>query len=133
NQNGVPANMINMEMGAEDNIDTFRRIAGGSEIGKKRTLQLVPTGIAPELVVADAGVDNYAAALRLDDEGLDATFQLPVIGGEMWPQPGFGQDVLGRKVAVAKIRCSHGTHFNNARDNYITDPPTIRRHRLAPK
>src|ERR1700729_1012834 len=72
-EHGVPANMIEMEMGADYGVDRFAREARLRELIEKRQGHLIPfreTGAL--LVIADAGVDEDAAALGLHEQRMDA-------------------------------------------------------------
>ena len=68
----VPAHVVDVQVGAHDDVDRVGREAGGHHVVEERQLQLVPPGVGPGLVVADARVDGDARAVDVDDEALDA-------------------------------------------------------------
>src|SRR5206468_3148923 len=77
-----------MKMGADHRVDRLARIAGGGEIREKARLEPVPARYPPVfLVVAETGVDDHAAARRLDDERMDAHFEPAALIGEVGLQP----------------------------------------------
>jgi hypothetical protein len=124
NQHGIPADVIDMQVRAQHDVNAFALKTGRREVFKERTLQHIPSRVAAaRLVVADTGVDDNALVLRLDDEGLDATDQLAVRRGEVWLQPSLLEDLLGAEVAVAELRLSFHLLFDDAGDRDISDLP----------
>ncbi len=86
-QHRVPADVIDVEMRADHRVDRLARMAGGGEIREKPRLELVPGRYPPVLlVVAETGIDDYAAAPRLatlglDDKSMDAHLEPPALVG----------------------------------------------------
>ena len=68
----VPADVVDVQVGAEHGVDRLGREAGGGEIREEAALALVPGRNRQLLVVADAGVHHDAAPLRLHHEGVHA-------------------------------------------------------------
>jgi hypothetical protein len=68
---GVPADMVDMQVRAHHEIDGLGRAAAGAQPVEERRVELVPAGIVPLLVVAEAGVDQDGVAAGLHDPGMD--------------------------------------------------------------
>ncbi len=86
NQHRVPADMVDMQMGAQHRVDRLAREPGRRQVGEKRPLEVVPgRDAAVLLVVAEAGIDDDAALGGLDDKRVDAHLQPAALVGEMRP------------------------------------------------
>ena len=68
---GVPAHVIDMQMGAHHEVDRLRRTAAGPQSIEEGRVELVPTWIVPRLVVAEAGVDQDGVPAGLQYPGMD--------------------------------------------------------------
>ena len=86
-QHGVPADVVDVQVGAHDGVDRFGREPGRGQVGEKRTLEVREEGVDAGLVVAEAGIDDDAPARRFDDERLDAQPEVPGVVGEVRTQP----------------------------------------------
>ena len=100
----VPAHMVEVEVGAEDDIDVLRRAPGGAEASKPGVVAAhVPSRADPSpLVVADAGIDQDREARRAHEIALDDHVE-PSRGGvdEARLEPGaMGRERLRRAVGV---------------------------------
>src|ERR1700719_673908 len=63
-------------MRADHAIDLVGAVSRFFQIAQERQLQIAPHRVRSDLVVADAGIDDDALALRLDDERVDAHSEL---------------------------------------------------------
>src|SRR6185312_13055279 len=73
---GVPADMVDMQMRAQHDVDGIRRKARGGELFQERIVAVVPgRHVAALLVVAEPGVDHDTMLRRLHDQGVDRHFQ----------------------------------------------------------
>lgn len=68
---GVPADVIQVQVGAEDDVDRLGRIAGFGQSLEGREFEVIPAFVVAVLVVADTGVDDDPSPLRFNDERLD--------------------------------------------------------------
>ncbi len=93
---GVPADVIGVQMGEEDQVHRLRGEAGRRQPLEIVRVEVVPGGVGPGFAVADAGVDEEAHALHLQREAVRGQAQVTVLVGEVRPQPGgLGQHVRG--------------------------------------
>ena len=98
---GVPADVVDMEVGAHHVVDVAHRKAAG---GEARLVAVaghhVPKGSPwPRLVVADAGIDQDIVARRPHEIALDAEHE-PAGGvevGRLEPRLVLRQDLLGQR------------------------------------
>src|SRR5439155_18413163 len=93
-----PADMVDVEVGAQNGVDRIAREARRRKVGEEWPLQIVPgRDAAVRFVVAKTGVDNDTAAGRFDDERVDAHLQPTPLVGKMRLQPADWQNlVVGR-------------------------------------
>src|SRR2546427_169489 len=94
---GVPANMIRMQMSADDGINTLRRIPRLSELRKEWPLPLVPRGNAPFLVIPNARVHNHPLLGDLQHQRM-YTAHCITIGGQKRGQPRDAGQVVERRL-----------------------------------
>ena len=105
---GVPADVVGVQVGAEDDVDVLGREAGGGEGIEPEAVGLaVPDGAVRQvLVVADAGVDEDGVVGGPDDEGLeaedDAVLGVEGVGGE--PVAVLGEQVGGECGGRSRAR-----------------------------
>src|SRR5208337_2709357 len=86
-------------MRADDAIDVVARVTGLFEVAQERQLQIAPCRVGTNLLIADAGVDDDALALRLDHQRVDAHAELALLVRESWIEPvGFLLDVVAGGV-----------------------------------
>src|SRR5215471_19345617 len=79
NEVGVPPDMIDVQMRADDHIDVFPLHAHGSKALKVRPALLVIAELARAgLIVASARIDKDGPALRANDEGMEGEDEQPV-------------------------------------------------------
>ncbi len=68
----IPADMIDMDMGADNQIDGLRRSTMFAKaIEKTCILSPVPFWTMPRLFFADAGIDDNGQAIHFDNEALN--------------------------------------------------------------
>src|SRR5262249_25842702 len=103
----VPADVIDVEMRADDDVDLL-----GPETGGGKAVEEIAAAHVPErrsltvLVVADAGVDEYGRARGPDDPGLDTRAEISrVLVPEVGPQPPvMARDGTGGRVGQHRRR-----------------------------
>src|SRR5450759_938506 len=77
------------------------------------------------LVVADAGIDDDAPLVRLDDEAVDRSEQTSVLVREMRPEPGVAADQFRRCLRKHEgARKRRAAQFGHAGDFDVADLPT---------
>src|SRR6266478_5185184 len=74
-------------MRADNAIDFVARKSRRLEIFQKRRLQIRPVWIRALLLVADAGIDDDALALRLEHQRVNAHPQLSLLVGKSRVEP----------------------------------------------
>ena len=118
----VPADMIGVEMGAENGVDAVFGISRVGDVLEKRAGSIGPDGQGEFLVVAEAGVDEDALSLRFDNEGMDAADGFPALGDEMGHEPGDILEVFGDGIGQEEIHARR-FEFKNFRDGDVADFP----------
>ena len=103
-QPGVPADMIDVQMGAQHEIDVFRTGPGrqgtGPSTGTGRREELP----VARLVIADAAIHQDGVAGRLDQEGLDRDHDQPGVGSIVPRHHPFGMRGDRGLVPIGKER-----------------------------
>src|SRR5271156_1425679 len=95
----VPSDVIDVQMRADNAIDLVGAVSRFFQIAQKRQLEVAPHRVRSDLVVADAGIDDDAFSLRLDDQGMDTHPELALLVGKNRIEPvRFLLDVLGSGV-----------------------------------
>ena len=118
-QHRVPADVIDVEMGADDEVERLARETRPREVLEKRTVELVPERVRPGLVVADAGVDDDRVH-RGEEPSLGV--------GEARPEPtGMGLEALGRRLPEEEGRRHGSLHLDHAGDPHVADRPGLHR------
>ena len=129
-QTGVPADMIDVQMGAQHGINRFCRKSRRRKIGQKRPVAVVPVrDPALLLVVPKAGIHHDAPIRRFHDEAVDAHAQPPILIGEMRAQPGDRQDLLPRCLRQQEPGSPGHLQFDDLGDRDVADGPF---HRICP-
>ena len=135
-ERGVPPDVVDMEVRADDGVDGVGGEAGGGEVGQEGELEVVPARVGPRLVVADAGVDGDAGAVDLDHEALDALEEVAVVVDEAPTQPRrLRSDRLDARLVETpeeEARRRLGLHLDNRRDRGPTDLPSTHSGTLDP-
>src|SRR4029450_351088 len=96
-QSGVPANMIRMQMGADDGINTFRRISRLSQLREEWPLPFVPGGNAPFFGIPNARVHHNPLSGDLQHQRM-YTAHCITIGGQKRGQPWDAGQVVERRL-----------------------------------
>ena len=126
-QHRVPADMIDMEMGAEHDIEAFAREARAFEVLEEGGLEVRHHLHCALLVIADAGVDHDPLRRRVDDERVHAHDDVAGVGDVIGLEPfdlehlgagGTGESVFGR-------RGHH--HLDDLGDGAVADLPRLQR------
>src|SRR5262245_14643601 len=99
-QSGVPAKMIRMQMGADDGINTLRRISCLSQLCEEWPLSFVPGGDAPFFVIPNARVHHNPLIGDLQHQGMH-TAHCITIGGQKRGQPWDTGQVVERRLGHA--------------------------------
>src|SRR5438105_2124403 len=123
-QHRVPADVIDVEVRANDRVDRLAGIACRRQIAEKARLQPVPGRDAPVLlVVAEAGVDDDPPARRFDDQRMNAHLESAPLVGEIGPQPPDRHDRFGRRLRQDEAASPGHLQFDDLRHRYLADPP----------
>ena len=92
---GVPADMIDMQVGAEHRVDAVRGKTRRRQGVEERILAVVPgRHVAAMLVIAQTSVDDDPPRWRLHQQRVDRHFEAAFLIGEMRNQPGQFLDFL---------------------------------------
>ena len=126
----VPPHMIDMQMGAEHRVDSLPRSAGASEILEETRLEAAPRRYVAYLVVADTGIHDDPSSWRLDQEGVDAHFELPRLIGELRRQPSDGAHGLRRRLGEDEAAAAERFDLDDTFDRDVPDDPA--QHGVAP-
>jgi hypothetical protein len=86
-QHRVPADVIEVEVGADHGVDLFAREAGGGEVVEERRVEGQRFHAGDLAVVADARVDDDLAVAGGDAEGVDRQHQVAVVVHEVRTEP----------------------------------------------
>ena len=133
-QHRVPADVVDVQMRADDAVDRLARAADLLEIVQERQPQLVPFALRPELVVPDAGVDDDARPLRLDQERMDAHPQPSRVVAERRIEPvALPAQVLRRRVGHQDGAIPRSLRLDDASDLHGTDRPLVHGLRSSPR
>ena len=123
-QHRVPANVIDMEVRADDRVDRLAGIACRRQIGEKTRLEPVPGRDAPVLlVVAEAGVDDDPPARRFDDQRMDAHLESAPLVGEIGLQPPDRDDRFGCRLRQDEPASPGHLQLDDLGKRNLTDPP----------
>jgi hypothetical protein len=91
--------VIDMQMGADDEIDCLRRESGRCELREERPVLLIELRDQRAIPrVSDACVNDYSKISGLDNEGLQGHQVLAVGSDEVGPEPRLGGNVGGRRL-----------------------------------
>ncbi len=95
-QPGVPAGVVEVQVGAQHRVDALGRTAHMGDVFQEAGLQVVEHGEVPGPIVAQAGVDHDAPVAGPDDEGLERDHHLAFGRAEVGKQPVVLAQQLGR-------------------------------------
>jgi len=114
----VPADVIDVQVGADHEIHRLGWHTGGAEVVEKRRVQHVKRWVAaPVLVVADAGVHEHGHAGRSDDEAVHALQESSPLIEEMGSQPhAMRLDGLRRRIGQEPRRPRRSRALHHRRD-----------------
>jgi hypothetical protein len=120
---GVPAHVVEVQVGAEHGVDRLAREARVREIDEEARVRREQVE-ARQLVLAHAGVDQDAPRPRLDHQRVDRQHEAAVRVEEvrLEPAPMPGQCRRGR-VRQQALRRQRHLAFDHARDGDVADPP----------
>ena len=119
----VPADVIDVQVGADDQIDRLGRHAGRSKVVEERRLEHVKRrSSATILPVADTCVDENREARTTHDEGVHALKEAPLLVDEMGSEPGaMALERLRGRVGQEPRRARGAGSFDDARDAKAAD------------
>ena len=121
---GVPADMIDMQVGAHHRVDRFTREAGLRQVAKERSLQVVPAGKRPILlVIAKAGINDDAPRWRLDDQRVDAHLEPPFVIHEVGLHPFDFAAGLAGCLRQDETRTADRLDFKDLGDGHRSNAP----------
>src|SRR5262249_26014194 len=127
----VPADVVEVQMGAEDPVDRLARAPGAREIRQEGPVLEAPLRERPLLVVADARVDHDPLAARVDHEGMDAHAKHPGIVGEHGVEPVALPFHVRRGGFGEKDRAVPGRlGLDHPGDAHVADLPTVCAHQM---
>ena len=129
-QHGIPANMIHMQVGAQNRVDGLRRITSISEILQKMRLHMRPVGYGALFVIADAGIHKNTSFARVHHQRMNAHLQIPLVVHKVRLHPSKRQAGFSRRIRQNKTRPAETFDLYNSRNLYITHYPLI--HCLTP-
>src|SRR5215475_2607242 len=119
----VPADVIDVQVGANDQIHRLRRHAGLSKIveeGRFEHVKRSPT--AAILPVPDAGVDEYREARATYDEGVHGQEEAALLVEEVGRDPvAMALERLGSRVGQEPGRARRARSFDDTRDAKSAD------------
>ena len=120
----VPADMVDVQVGAEHGIDAVGWKTGRGHVLKKWRFAVVPGRHgATFLVVAKSGVDDDPARGRLDHERVDRHFQPAFLGREVRNEPGQRPDFFLRGLRKNKSRVACRLKFDDFGDFDLAHVP----------
>ena len=123
-QQRVPPDMIDVEMGADHGVDRLARMTGGGEISQKTCLQPVPSGYsAVFLIVAETSVDDDASSRGFDDERLNTHLQAAALISEIRLQPTYRKYSLVSRLGQDEPATASDFEFDDLGDRDLADPP----------
>jgi hypothetical protein len=118
--------VIQVQVGAEDDVDRLGRIAGFGQSLQERELEVIPALVVAVLVVADTGVDDDPSPLRFNDERLDRVADCSVRIRVMRMQPRDRLDAfLGQPCEHEAGREAADLKFDYPGDSDVSDCPTV--------
>src|SRR5215831_15729449 len=128
---GVPADMVDVEMGAEHDIDALGWKAGLRHDVEIRTVALIPGRYAAALlVVAKPRIDHDAMLQCLHHQRMDRHFQPAFFGRKMRDQPRKLADFLVGCLRQDEPRRADGLQFHDLGDLDLAYLPL---HRALPR
>src|SRR5439155_25051310 len=108
----------------DDAAERRARAAGLLQAREQRSLLLGPLGLWPDLVVPDAGVDDDAQALGLDQECVDAHPEPSGLVAERRIEPvPLALDVLSRRIRQQDGPVPRAFRLEDASDADVPYPP----------
>src|SRR5947209_2104285 len=124
----VPADMIDMQVCADDGVDCLGSKTARGNVCEKRRLQIIPPrNAAALLVVAETRIDNDAPARRLYQKRLHGHFEPPFRIGEMRLQPADFHDLLAACLRQDEACAADDLELDHGRDFDIADLPHVAR------
>ncbi len=126
-QAGVPAHMVDVQVGADHRIHALGRPAGIAHVIHERRIERLHADLLARLVVADAGVDHQPHPGRIDQQRVERQQHGVVLGpDEVRIEPGHGAQRLGRRLWQEGVLGAPGNgdfQLHHPRDGHIADLP----------
>lgn len=121
---GVPADVVGVQVGEDDEVDGGRRVPGGGQPVEVVGVEVVPGRVGPGLAVADAGVDEDVQAGDGEGEGVTVEQGPAVVVGEVGVQPLLPADEVGGGVREEPgPGLGRKQHLVDAVDGDVADGP----------
>jgi hypothetical protein len=117
--------MVYMQVGAQNRINAFTRIACSRQILQKVGLQMRPIGNVALFIVTYAGVHENPASTGVYDQCVDAHNQITLLVHEVGLHPLYGLTRVPCGIGQNKARPARCFHFDNPGDFHITYLPLI--------
>src|SRR5580704_8005963 len=125
-QGRIPADVVDVQMGAQHRIDGILGESGFFEIIEKRRMQHVPSGERARLVVTEAGIDDDSFVAGFQEERMATHTRAPAFVREMGYEPfALALDIFERGFGKDEGALRSGFHFDHAGDGDVADFPTV--------
>ncbi len=131
-QAGVPSHVVDVEVGTQHGVDRLRWEAGCGQILEERARAHAPRLDRALLVVAEAGVDEDAPPVALDDQRPDRHVDLALRRRVVRDHPPDLADPVRGRVGEQPMGRRGRRQLRDLRDPYLSDRPhgseTVTRH-----
>src|SRR5712675_428388 len=124
---GVPADVIDMQMGTQHSVDAVGRKARGRHGLEEWIFPVIPDrNLAAFLVVAKAGIDHDPVRGGFHHQGVDRHFETAFVRGEVWNEPGQFLDFFIGGQGEDKSGAAGRLQFDDFRDFDLAHIPVHR-------
>ena len=127
-QHRIPADMIDMQMGADDRIDPLARKARFGDVLQEFRVQRLLARQHPGLIVADAGVHDELQSGRIHEQRVNGKHHRALGRDEMRIEPRHLAQSVGRGLLEEGVfRRNRQLRFHHPRDVHVADLPIEQR------